>query len=276
MQNQPRLILIEGLPGAGKSTAAAFVEAWLANKGLRPRLYLEGNLDHPADPESVACLDPAALAGLLDQFPDQRQALLSAIWRDGGDDFISYRKASLPAELVERLARYDIYELPAERHTALLRRRWRQFTERAARQDDVTVFECCFLQNSITVLVGKHNLDAAAVQDHIMALAGIASPLNPCLLYLDAGEARPTLERVIAARPPEWLDFVIAYHTEQGLGKARGWQGLEGYMRFMEMRRALEKALFDRLLMTKAWIDQADFETGRQQIEAALESAFEA
>ena len=49
MTAQSQLILVEGIPGSGKTTMAEFVDRWLERNGLRSRLYTEGNLDHPAD-----------------------------------------------------------------------------------------------------------------------------------------------------------------------------------------------------------------------------------
>ena len=46
-----RLILIEGIPGSGKSTLSARLETWLKDQGIAARLYSEGDA-HPAD---LAC-----------------------------------------------------------------------------------------------------------------------------------------------------------------------------------------------------------------------------
>jgi thymidylate kinase len=49
-----KLILIEGLPGSGKSTTAGMAAEILKQKGIETNLFLEGNLDHPADYDGVA------------------------------------------------------------------------------------------------------------------------------------------------------------------------------------------------------------------------------
>ena len=43
-----KLILVEGIPGSGKSTIAKKIAAFLKEKGLQVKLYNEGDL-HPAD-----------------------------------------------------------------------------------------------------------------------------------------------------------------------------------------------------------------------------------
>jgi tRNA uridine 5-carbamoylmethylation protein Kti12 len=52
--NHSRLILVEGIPGSGKTSTANFIQKWLDEHGFANRLFLEGDLDHPADYESVA------------------------------------------------------------------------------------------------------------------------------------------------------------------------------------------------------------------------------
>ncbi|WP_235218458.1 hypothetical protein [Paenibacillus sp. FSL R7-269] len=53
---QPKLVLVEGLPGYGKSTTAQLVYEILTEMNVSAQLVLEGNLDHPADYDGVACL----------------------------------------------------------------------------------------------------------------------------------------------------------------------------------------------------------------------------
>ena len=58
MDMTTKLILVEGLPGSGKTTTAVFVADWLKEHGMETAVFLEGSLDHPADFESVACSNP--------------------------------------------------------------------------------------------------------------------------------------------------------------------------------------------------------------------------
>lgn len=51
-----RLYLIEGLPGSGKTTTAEALTYLLQEQQTDTRLHIEGDLNHPADYESVAYL----------------------------------------------------------------------------------------------------------------------------------------------------------------------------------------------------------------------------
>jgi DNA polymerase III delta prime subunit len=48
-----RLYIFEGVPGSGKTTSAKWLKSRL---GEIAKLFLEGDPEHPADYESVACL----------------------------------------------------------------------------------------------------------------------------------------------------------------------------------------------------------------------------
>jgi len=49
-----KLILVEGLPGSGKSTTAQLISDLYKEKGRDVRLFLDGNTWHPADYDAVA------------------------------------------------------------------------------------------------------------------------------------------------------------------------------------------------------------------------------
>jgi hypothetical protein len=278
-QTAPKLILVEGLPGSGKTTTASFVAEWLGERGLETALFLEGDLDHPADFESVACLDPGEFANLLRQFPDQAQLLEKQAIREGSDYFFRYRHLRqtvphLPETLLAALARYEIYELPAAKFRRLLRQRWQRFAASAEAGETIYLFECCFLQNPLTMMLGRHDEPVGVAQAFILELATIVQPLRPRWLYLHPGDARTTLTQAAQARPREWLDFVIAYHTQQGHGKAQGWQGFDGLVSFYEMRQALELALLPLLPFPGLLVNHTSLVEDRKRIAEFLIRTF--
>ncbi len=261
-----KLILIEGIPGSGKTSAARFVCDWLESHGRRPRLFLEGDWQHPADFESVACLTDAEYAGLRAQFPAQAGFLAQHARQENGEWFFRYRQmqhehSEQPAALFEGLARFEIYSLPAEKHQRVLLQNWRTFVANALEQDSVHVFECCFLQNPITTLLAYHNLPVATVRQYILALADIVRPLAPKLVYLARQDVGATLEAVRRERPAEWGDFVTWYLTEQDYGKAHGLSGFDGVIAFYAMRQTFELDVLPALPLSAMVIaDDGDWE----------------
>ncbi len=276
---ETKLILVEGLPGSGKTTTARFVADWLKQRGVETAVFLEGNLDHPADVESVACLDEQEYANLKAQFSAEADFLVSQVVKEGDDYFFRYRYLQqtypqLPQALVVALARYEIYELSAEKYRRLVRQRWQHFAESAAAEDVTYIFECCFLQNPLTLFLGRHNEPVTAAQAFILELAAAVQALRPRWFYLHPGEARTTLVQAAQSRPQEWLDFVIAYHTQQGHGKAQGWQGFEGLVHFYEMRQAIELALLPQLPFPGLLVHPTDWAADQASITSFLTRTF--
>lgn len=276
-----KLILVEGLPGSGKTTTAVFIANWLQQQGRETAVFLEGNLDHPADFESVACLDAREYASLLARFPAEASFVQSQVIQDGDDHFFHYRALQqnypdLAEALITSLAQYEIYELPVPKYQRLVRQRWQRFAEAAATGNPVYIFECCFLQNPLTKFLGRHDESVSAAESFVLELAAAVRGLRPCLIYLHPGAVRTTLTKIAGERPSAWLDFVIAYHTQQGHGKAQGWQGFDGLVQFYEMRQAIELALLPQLPFPGVLVQHSSQAANQSQIADFLARIFPA
>ena len=272
-----RLILVEGIPGSGKTSTARFVRDWLEQHGQRTSLFLEGDWRHPADFESMACLDEGEYAELQNQFPEQTSFLAEHALAVRGEWFFSYRQLQreygdeIPDALFEALAKFEVYNLPAPKYQRLLRQRWRDFSATARAQDTIYIFECCFLQNPITTLMVYHNFPLDAVQEYIGGLADIIRPLAPRLVYLEQTNIPATLESIRRQRPPEWADFVTGYLTEQAYGAQHGLHGFAGVIDFYTIRQTLELELIQTLPIPSLLVSNAmDWEARYQYLAAFL------
>jgi hypothetical protein len=275
---KPKLILVEGIPGSGKTTTARLASDWLEQHGHRPALFLEGDWTHPADYESVACLEEGEYAGLQARFP----AYVDFLWKharlENGEWFFSYRKMQhehgeqAPDLLFEALARFEIYDLPAEKHQRLMRQGWQNFADRALADEFIYVFECCFLQNPTTTLLARHNLPIESVHHHLLALAESIQPLQPRIIYLAPQNPRAALENIRKERSQEWADYVTWYLTGQDYGKKHGLSGFEGVIHFYIIRQALELAILPALPMPSITItDFPEQDRFHHYLEAFLE-----
>ncbi len=242
-----RLILIEGVPGSGKTTLAGDVQRLLATRGVPVRLVIEGDLNHPADYEMVAHYTAQDFEGLLTRYPEERAVLETGVEVIGDDRFIPFRlleqRASPPLSvgLLDELARHDVYETPLPAtYCRLAIDRWARFVAKAQAAPEVVILESCFLQNPLTVLLAKHNVAPEEAAEHLRRLAETVAPLDPLLIYLWQPDTRATLEHAARERPADWLNFVVGYVTRQAWGQANGVRGFDGMVAFYEMRKALE------------------------------------
>ena len=246
-----RLILLEGIPGSGKSSAGTFLQSFLEKEGLAVRFWREGDFDHPADFEGVARLSPEQVRDLYRRHPQLVPLFEEQSTVRGADDhLLKYRKLQhmypqkIPQALIDELSRYDVYDgLPMEEFCRLALDRWHDFRQAAEQSQAITILECCFLQNPLTVMLARHNADPEAARRQILEISQKIEPLAPLVIYLRPRNVRATLEHVREERPKEWADFVTGYLTEQAYGKAHRIQGYEGVIRFYEMRQKLEEEI---------------------------------
>lgn len=271
----PKLILVEGIPGSGKTNSAHFVAEWLKGQGVDVALFLEGNLAHPADFESVACLSQDEYSALKAAFPADAELLDRHVVEDHGDYFCHYRQleqdvSEVAAPLIAALARYEIYVLPVVKWKQVIRRRWQRFAAAAAHKETVYVFECCFLQNPLTMLLGRNDEPVGEAGAFVLELATAIQILEPALIYLHPDDVRKTLTKAAQERPAQWLNSVIAYHTQQGHGLAQGWQGFDGLVMFYEMRRQIELDLLAALPFAKLLVEHSTWAENHERIATFL------
>jgi len=264
-----KLILVEGLPGFGKSTTAKLIHEILTERNIPAALFLEGNLDHPADYDGVSCFDEKEFNHLLANSGDLKEVLINRVEKKGNNYLLPYRKIKNEYDsmfsdvLLNTVFNFDIYELPLERNIELITEKWDEFTQTAMSDNKTYIFECCFIQNPITVAMVKYGEQKEKVMDYVMKLAKIIERLNPLLIYVDQDDLEFSFKKAIEERPKEWSSGFIDYYTNQGYGKERGYNGLEGTLKVLEARRAIEKEAFDLLKMKKQKINNSLYEMDR-------------
>ncbi|WP_342542603.1 hypothetical protein MHH33_00125 [Paenisporosarcina sp. FSL H8-0542] len=248
-----KLILVEGLPGFGKSTTAKLMHELLKEHDIENELFSEGNLNHPADYDGVAYYTNEEFEKLLSANTEYATILKENAKQQENGTFISYQKmkntnhSSLSDDVYTLLSKNDIYELPLDIHIPLMINNWKEFVQHALKSHKTYIFECCLIQNPITISMIKYNASSGIVSDYILQLAKIIEPLNPLLIYVDQENLHASFEKAYKERDNNWAEGFIDYYTNQGYGKANDYTGVEGTLKVLEARKLLENEIVDQI-----------------------------
>ncbi|PFR47374.1 hypothetical protein [Bacillus cereus] len=261
-----KLIIVEGLPGFGKSTTAKLINEILIQNKIEVELFLEGNLNHPADYDGVSCFNKFEFDRLLSNSGDFKEVLLKRVLKKGSNYLLPYSKIKnefgdqFSDELFNVIFKNDIYELPFDKNVELIADKWNDFAEIALEDNKVYIFECCFIQNPLTIGMIKYGEQKEKIINHVMKVAKIIENLNPMLLYVEQDNLEFSFRKALKERTPEWFTGIVDYYTNQGYGKEHNHSGVEGAIKVLEARRNLELEIFDMLKMKKEKINNTKYE----------------
>lgn len=261
-----KLIIVEGLPGFGKSTTAKLINEILSQNKIEVELFLEGNLNHPADYDGVSCFNKFEFNRLLSNSEDFKEVLLKRVLKKGSNYLLPYRKIKndfgdqFSDELFNDILKNDIYELSFEKNVELIADKWNDFAEITLEDDKVYIFECCFIQNPLTIGMIKYGEQKEKIINYVMKVAKIIENLNPMLLYIEQDNLEFAFRKALKERTPEWSTGIVDYYTNQGYGKEHNHSGIEGAIKVLEARRNLELEIFDMLKMKKEKVNNTKYE----------------
>jgi hypothetical protein len=144
-----KLILVEGIPGAGKTSACEYIREKLNNKGMDSRIYMEGDFDHPADYEAEAFIICERLRDMVNDFPELKD-IDDLEYHTGMDEgvLIPYGKRLKEGKMTDRcaeeLSKYDVYEMPPDLYKELILTRWKTFIQEMKTSDNIAIMDCRF------------------------------------------------------------------------------------------------------------------------------------
>lgn len=261
-----KIILIEGLPGSGKSTTARVIHNLIEKKGIDVQLFSEGDYNHPADYDGVAFFNRKEFCKLQKNYILYKD-MLDSIKIEKFDGFIiPYRKVAeeekiiFSDQLFNEIIKRDIYELPLDIHSELIFNRWKEFVDNYYNVNKVIIFECCFIQNPITVTMIRDGVNKEVSKNYINRLAELIKPLNPQLIYIEQDSHRQSFMKAIDERPKEWFDGFMSYYTNQGYGLINHLEDVEGVLKILDERSNLELEIYCQLKMDKYIINNTQFD----------------
>lgn len=278
--NAHQLILVEGIPGSGKSTTAKKIEEYLKEKGINVRLFKEGD-QNPADLSWHACIPNAAFTQLLETYPNEKETILACTTFEEDYAIVAYIKGDFQnPELHQRFESYEVYDnrVPFQRFRDLHLKRWKHFSEQSKQENTVSIFECAFLQNHVNELLLFRDKNESEIKTYMKCLLETVQELHPFLLYLSPVNVKKNLEwigkmRVNEKGEQDWLNRVTAYISECPYGMKNQLFGIDGLAACMEARKHIELDFIKTLLSDSHIIENEDndWEANWRKVRAAFD-----
>ncbi len=267
-----RLILVEGIPGSGKTTISKKIKNHLISKGLEVLLYNEGDM-HPADMAWNALLNKDEYNNIIDEYKTHEKIIKeNSIFED---DYVilAYTKLGFHRKqnkLMNFLEEREIYDgrVSADTFKQIHLKRWKKFGEEMKEnKNKIVIFECSFLQNHVNELLAIHDKDFDYIRDYLNELIGTVTELKPKLIYLNQASIKETINRVAKERVshnkdmyPGWLETSIEYFKNSSYGKRNNINGFDGLIRYFEKRQEIELGIIKSLDLDKLIIYNKNYD----------------
>ena len=229
-----RLILIEGMIGAGKSTTAAKLADWLTSHGEDVCVYNEFADDHPIRTKVTDLLRVAN--------PDT-----TTVPPDVGEDGVARDP--------------QVYGLD----------QWTRLVSRCTAGQQTVILEGTFLQNSVLpAFMDEAPIDE--VKAVFARIESQVASANPLLIYLRPSDIDDALRRVHRARGEAWASQNMAYVSNIPWARRRGLTGRQAIIELYRVWESVVDELLatsscDTLLVLDP---QDDWEAALEHIHSAV------
>lgn len=266
-----RLILVEGIPGAGKTTTARKIKEKLIDEGKEAILYEEG-MSHPADMAWNACLKEDEYNDFIKKCSEMwegskksisKEELISRIQRqtriEDNNVILAYTKIDFPEDcywsLIGDVASKEICDgrKSLDEFRDIHLRRWSKFAEQALLNDNIYIFECAFLQNHIFELLGVYEKSDEEIYLYLKSLLETVKSLSPSIVYIEPSSVEDIIiQAANESKSPEgsrpgWIDEVANWVSNMNFGKSHNLKGIEGVFYFCKERLRIDKLMIEKL-----------------------------
>jgi len=275
-----RLILVEGIPGSGKTTNAKKIKEKLISEGKEVMLYEEG-ASHPADMAWSAYLNEEEYADFLLKCLDMWETSEKIISKEEltlrievqarkeeNHIILAYTRIDFPEAcyliLVDNIATKEICDgrrsLTEFKEIHLMR--WNRFAKNALLDNTIYIFECAFLQNHIFELLGVYEKNDNEIYTYLSDLLDTVKCLNPYILYIEPYDVEKIILEAAEERKStvntqkDWIDEMCNWVSNMNYGKSHNLTGKEGVFSFCKERLRIDKVMLEKLDMPVILIDR--------------------
>ena len=184
-----RVILLEGLPGTGKTANSYRLFEQLARNGRDVRWVHEVSQPHPTLFFTEACLTKEEYRLFTEKYPEAAGLLGSIAEVRAATVGIDYLTAArrMPgqenAAWYRELLQYDAMAFPLERYEPAALEKWEAFVNAALRNDTVFILDSAIFQYQIFTFL-LNGADYQRLAKFVRGVMKMLRPLRPALIYL--------------------------------------------------------------------------------------------
>jgi hypothetical protein len=260
-----KLILIEGIPGSGKSTIAEKIAERYRGSGQSVNLYLEGP-GHPVELGWFACFSDTQYNELLRLNSTFRSIIGRIAIFDAGYVLVPFSEIQSDDEdLSKQWEAFDCYNgftrVSDDVCLHLLCNRWRKFGECEKDTTTLNIFEAALFQSQMERLLLWGNADEKTITMHLQKIVDSVNCLAPVLIYLSQPDCRETILRTAKERVSSrgsWIDFVISHCESAPFWQKNNLVGLEGALEFYAVRKQMELKAIEQLSIPYKIVEKID------------------
>lgn len=245
-----KLIMLEGLPGTGKSTNSHFLSMQLEHEGKIVKWIHEVARPHPVLFFNEASLTYKEYSSILKAHPQSERILNQiAIFRKEtvGIDLLDLEwnySNDIGMSAFKDLQEYDVWTFPLDKYEDVALEKWAFFTEKALeKEDEVYILDSSIFQFQIFTYL-LQNASNKKIEQFILKLIEIVKPLNPCLIYFHRENARDTIDFLEKLRGKQFMESIWERDKAKPYYNDKP-KGMDGHKQFLMDYANIAKQLFD-------------------------------
>ena len=244
-----RLILLEGLPGTGKTTNAYKLYEQLVRNDRDVRWLHEVSQPHPILFFSESCLTKEEYRLFTEKYPEAAEMLDSIAEIRAATVGIDYLTAArrMPGQentaWYQELLQYDAMDFSLERYEPAAFEKWEAFVNTALHHDTVYLSDSSIFQYQIFTYL-LNGADYPRLTKFVHSIMDLIKPLHPALIYLYREKTEDSIAFIEKQRGIQDLESI--WQRDKGKPYYRNkQQDLTAYFDFLHYYAKCASGLFD-------------------------------
>lgn len=250
-----KLIILEGMPGTGKTTNSFFLLSQLERNGVATRWIHENARPHPTSYFNEACLSYEELELFFQRFSHTKSIIENIGMRRRTTielDLMEIKWSYLQdfgSEAFEEINKFDVWNFTLDQYERVALEKWEVFASEATKASEVILLDSSLFQFQIFTFLLK-NAPYERIESFIQKLFNIIAPLKPVLIYLYREKTENAIAYLEKKRGVEFLEYIYERDKKEPFYENRP-TGAEGMRQFLRHYGCWVNNLYNAALCEK-------------------------